>query len=227
MRKHDLNNILTIFLEFSQFWQFWKAWQIWFFMKFLTIFYFILTIFAILTIAKTILDTCDICDTDYNSDSWEPEFTTIIVTWQLSVRVDRTLFVFFAMFNMSNYLLSLFMFIVQPSFFSSLKETAKDLEPPRGQSFRDKDSGRLPKGGREGGNKPSHKQSNKVSTSIKQTNKQRQWQTNKQRQWQVAQGREGGREGEINPPINSQTQSKHIHQTGETNNFGHISSIAC
>ena len=40
------------------------------------------------TIAKTILETCDIWDTDYNSDSWEPEFVTIIVTWQLRVSVD-------------------------------------------------------------------------------------------------------------------------------------------
>ena len=40
------------------------------------------------TIAKTILETCDIWDTDYNSDSWEPEFMTIIVIWQLRVTVD-------------------------------------------------------------------------------------------------------------------------------------------
>ena len=31
-----------------------------------------------------------------------------------------------------------------------------------------------------------------------------------------------GERGEINPPINSQTQSKHIHKTREANNFGHI-----
>ena len=39
-------------------------------------------------IAKTILEICDIWDTDYNSDSWEPEFMTIIVAWQLRVTVD-------------------------------------------------------------------------------------------------------------------------------------------
>ena len=27
-------------------------------------------------------------DTDYNSDNWEPEFMTIIVTWQLRVTLD-------------------------------------------------------------------------------------------------------------------------------------------
>ena len=27
-------------------------------------------------------------DTDYNSENWEPEFMTIIVTWQLSVTLD-------------------------------------------------------------------------------------------------------------------------------------------
>ena len=40
------------------------------------------------TITKTILETCDIWDTDYNSDNWEPEFMTIIVTWQLIVPLD-------------------------------------------------------------------------------------------------------------------------------------------
>ena len=30
--------------------------------------------FAILAITKTILETYDIWDTDYNSDNWEPEF---------------------------------------------------------------------------------------------------------------------------------------------------------
>ena len=49
----------------------------------------ILTIaFAILTIKKTILETCDIWDTDYNSDNWEPEFMTIFVTSQLIVTLD-------------------------------------------------------------------------------------------------------------------------------------------
>ena len=37
---------------------------------------------------KTILQTSDIWDTDYNSDNWEPEFMTIFVTWQLIVTLD-------------------------------------------------------------------------------------------------------------------------------------------
>ena len=44
--------------------------------------------FASLTIEKTILETCDIWDTNYNSDNWEPEFMTIFVTWQLIVTLD-------------------------------------------------------------------------------------------------------------------------------------------
>ena len=47
------------------------------------------------TMAKTktktfwaILETCDIWDTEYNSDNWEPEFMTIFVTWQLIVTLD-------------------------------------------------------------------------------------------------------------------------------------------
>ena len=44
--------------------------------------------FSILTIEKTILETCDIWDTDYNSANWEPEFMTIFVTWQLIVTLD-------------------------------------------------------------------------------------------------------------------------------------------
>ena len=35
-----------------------------------------------------ILGTCDIWDTDYNSNNWEPEFMTIFVTWQSRVTVD-------------------------------------------------------------------------------------------------------------------------------------------
>ena len=31
---------------------------------------------------------CDIWDTEYNSDNWEPEFMTIFVTWQLIVTLD-------------------------------------------------------------------------------------------------------------------------------------------
>ena len=32
--------------------------------------------------------TCDIWETDYNSDNLEPEFMTIFVTWQLIVTLD-------------------------------------------------------------------------------------------------------------------------------------------
>ena len=32
--------------------------------------------------------TCDIWDTDYISDNWEPEFMTIFVIWQLIVTLD-------------------------------------------------------------------------------------------------------------------------------------------
>ena len=37
---------------------------------------------------KLILKTCNIWDTDYNSDNWKPEFMTIFVTWQLRVTLD-------------------------------------------------------------------------------------------------------------------------------------------
>ena len=37
---------------------------------------------------RAILETCDIWDTEYNSDNWEPEFMTIFVTWQLIVTLD-------------------------------------------------------------------------------------------------------------------------------------------
>ena len=90
--------ILTIFKNLDNFWQFWQIWTI------LTIFFYnfdnfnffynleLMTIqkiaFAILTIEKTILETCDIWNTDYNSDNWEPEFMTIFVIWQLIVTLD-------------------------------------------------------------------------------------------------------------------------------------------
>ena len=32
--------------------------------------------------------TCDIWDTDYNTDNWEPGLMTIFVTWQLIVTLD-------------------------------------------------------------------------------------------------------------------------------------------
>ena len=35
-----------------------------------------------------IIGTCDIWDTDYNTDNWEPGFMTIFVTWQLIVTLD-------------------------------------------------------------------------------------------------------------------------------------------
>ena len=40
------------------------------------------------TMTKTIPETCDIWDTNYNSDNWEPEFMTIFVAWQLRVTLD-------------------------------------------------------------------------------------------------------------------------------------------
>ena len=64
-----------------------SLWQFWQLLTFLDNFQRFLTILkirtiavAILTIEKTILETCDIWDTDYNSDNWEPEFMTIFVT---------------------------------------------------------------------------------------------------------------------------------------------------
>ena len=99
--------ILTIFDNLNNFWQIWQILTI---LTIFTIFYnfnnfnifynvdnwrqltTIFTIqtiaFAILTIEKTILETCDIWDTDYNSDNWEPEFMTIFVIWQLIVTLD-------------------------------------------------------------------------------------------------------------------------------------------
>ena len=76
----------TIFDNVEIFWQFGQFSTIlticWQFLQFLTI------VFTILTIEKTILETCDIWDTDYNSDNWEPEFMTIFVAWQLRVTLD-------------------------------------------------------------------------------------------------------------------------------------------
>ena len=34
------------------------------------------------------LKICDICDTDYSTDHWEPGLMTILVTWQLIVTLD-------------------------------------------------------------------------------------------------------------------------------------------
>ena len=41
-----------------------------------------------LTWPKKTLRCCDIWDTDYNTDNWEPEFMTIFVFWQLIVTLD-------------------------------------------------------------------------------------------------------------------------------------------
>ena len=69
------------------FWQFLQMWIFlilfpwifcWQFRQFLTI----------RTITKTILETCDIWDTDYISDNWKPESMTILVNWQLKVTLD-------------------------------------------------------------------------------------------------------------------------------------------
>ena len=35
-----------------------------------------------------ILETCDLWDTDHNSDNWEPEYMTIFVTWQFRLTLD-------------------------------------------------------------------------------------------------------------------------------------------
>ena len=89
---------MTIFNNLNNFWHFWQFWQfLHFFYKFDNFniclqFWQFLTIFtiafAIMTIENTILETCDIWDTDYNSDNWEPEVMTIFVTWQLIVTLD-------------------------------------------------------------------------------------------------------------------------------------------
>ena len=93
----QFSTILTIFDNVDQFLQFWPFYNfdnVDFFYNFynwrqLTTIFTIQTIaFAILTIEKTILETCDIWDTDYNSENWEPEFMTIFLTWQLIVTLD-------------------------------------------------------------------------------------------------------------------------------------------
>ena len=35
-----------------------------------------------------ILETCDLWDTDHNSDNWEPEYMKIFVTWLLRLTLD-------------------------------------------------------------------------------------------------------------------------------------------
>ena len=81
--------ILTIFDNFYIFWHFFAI------LTNLTIFDNLAQIiwdnfekFWFLTIEETFLETCDIWDTEYNFDNWEPEFMTIIVPWQLIVTLD-------------------------------------------------------------------------------------------------------------------------------------------
>ena len=94
MRKHNLTNIYD---NFDNFWQLWHFLHI--FWQFANIgqFWLILIILTFLTIwaktntktsTKTILETCDIWDTDYNSDNWYPEFMTFFVTWHLRETLD-------------------------------------------------------------------------------------------------------------------------------------------
>ena len=80
--------ILTIFTIFYNFDNFNFFYNFDNFLQLTTVFTIQTIAFAILTIEKTILETCDIWDTDYNSDNWEPEFMTIFVTWQLIVTLD-------------------------------------------------------------------------------------------------------------------------------------------
>ena len=72
----------AIFFNFDNFRQFYIFFKLWTTLTIQTI------AFTVLTIEKTILETCDIWDTDYNTDNWEPGFMTIIVTWQLIVTLD-------------------------------------------------------------------------------------------------------------------------------------------
>ena len=41
-----------------------------------------------MTTKNTTLETCEIWDTDYNSDKWEPESMTIFANWQLRLTLD-------------------------------------------------------------------------------------------------------------------------------------------
>ena len=77
---------LTIFDNINFCWQFWQILTIltifttcYNFGNFLTIFTIQTIAFAILTIESTILETCDI---------WDTEFMTIFVTWPLIVTLD-------------------------------------------------------------------------------------------------------------------------------------------
>ena len=54
----------------------------------MTIFYDNFVWQFLMTIFLYLFSTCDIWDTDYNTDNWEPGFMTIFVTWQLIVTLD-------------------------------------------------------------------------------------------------------------------------------------------
>ena len=74
---HNFDNLNIFFYNFDNFTNFWQL---------KNIFTIQIIAFAMLTIEKTILETCDIWDTD--SDNWEPEFMKIFVIWQLIVTLD-------------------------------------------------------------------------------------------------------------------------------------------
>ena len=86
---HILANLANLD-SFDNFWQFWTT-----------------------TNKKTILKTCDIWDTDYNSDNWEPEFMTIFVTWHARVTLD-------SIRNSCDVFVSVFVFVFVSSVFSDL-----------------------------------------------------------------------------------------------------------
>ena len=49
---------------------------------------FISTYYQKLSAKGAIIGTCDIWDTDNNTDNWEPGLMTMFVTWQLIVTLD-------------------------------------------------------------------------------------------------------------------------------------------
>ena len=105
--------ILKILGYFDQFWyfffKFWQFWHLWAIVDNWTIMDNLIVFDDFDNLSHnydkfwqfwTILDnldnfgqfwtilTRDICDNDYNSDNWEPDFVTIFVTWQLRVILD-------------------------------------------------------------------------------------------------------------------------------------------
>ena len=101
MRRHDLTAKFELFetFFFLLFWNFFGTflelfWNI--FGTFLELFWnlfgtsleLLWNFFGTNTMTKTILETCGICDTDYNSDNWESEFMTIFATCQSRVTLD-------------------------------------------------------------------------------------------------------------------------------------------